>query len=194
MINNVIDMVKYIVYGMFLALFCSHISAQEVALKTNGLYWATGTPNMAFEFKIGKHLSIELPAGYNAWKSSTEGRSLRHYAFQPELRYWFCRPFEGHMIGVHTHYAKYNMGNIPFMPATKGYMYKGDLWGGGLSYGYHWVLGTRWGLEVNIGLGYAYMNYTKYIEGECCAEVVSKVKKHYFGPTKVAISLIYMIH
>lgn len=137
---------------MFLALFCSHIRAQEVALKTNGLYWATGTPNMAFEFKIGKHLSIELPAGYNAWKSSTEGRSLRHYAFQPELRYWFCRPFEGHMVGVHTHYAKYNMGNMPFMPATKGYMYKGDLWGGGMSYGYHWVLGTRWGLEVNIGL------------------------------------------
>lgn len=187
-------MLKNTIYSVVLLLFCTYCGAQEVALKTNLLYWGTVTPNMAFEFKIGKHLSLDLPVGYNAWKSSTEGRSLRHYAFQPELRHWFCRPFEGHFVGVHGHYAKYNMGNIPFMPETKDYMYKGTLWGGGLSYGFHWILGTRWGLEANIGLGYAYMNYKKYIEGECCAEVVSKVKKHYLGPTKVAVSLIYMIH
>lgn len=187
-------MVKNIIYSMIYLLFCTHCGAQEVALKTNLLYWGTVTPNMAFEFKISKHLSLEFPAGYNAWKSSTEGRSLRHYAFQPELRYWFCRPFEGHFVGVHGHYAKYNMGNIPFMPATKEYMYKGNVSGGGVSYGFHWILGTRWGLEANIGVGYAYINYKKYIEGECCAEVVSKVKKHYVGPTKLAINLIYMIH
>lgn len=148
---------------------------------------------MAFERKISNNISLNVPVGYNAWKSGSDKRSLRHYAFQPEVRWWFCKAFEGHFAGVHLHYAKYNVGNIPFLPETKDYMYKGNLVGGGLSYGFHWVLGMRWGLEANIGVGYAYMNYKKYVEGDCCAEVVSKVKKHYLGPTKLAISLIYVI-
>lgn len=178
---------------MLLVISVTFAESQEVVLKTNGLYWATLTPNMAVEYRISQHLSIDFPVGYNAWKSGSDSRSLRHYAFQPELRYWLCRPFEGHHVGVHTHFAKFNMGNIPFLPDTKDYMYKGHLIGAGISYGYQWVLGTRWGLEASIGLGYAYIDYKKYIEGDCCAEVVSKVKKHYFGPTKAAISLIYMI-
>lgn len=185
--------VRAIIYILFLLLASMQTAAQQTLIKTNALYWATGTPNIAFERRIGNNISLDIPVGYNAWKSGSDKRSLRHYAFQPEVRWWFCKAFEGHFAGVHLHYAKYNMGNIPFLPATEDYMYKGNLVGAGLSYGFHWVLGTRWGLEADIGVGYAYMNYKKYVEGDCCAEVVSKVKKHYLGPTKLAISLIYVI-
>lgn len=188
-----LNVLIFVLHSMFFAFFTLSACSQELVVKTNALYWATGTPNVAAEFKISNKISIDIPMGYNAWKSSPEKRSLRHYTFQPEARYWWCRTFEGHFVGAHAHYAKYNMGNIPFLPATKEYMYKGNLWGGGVSYGFHWVTGTRWGVEATIGVGYAYMNYKKYIEGDCCAEVVAKVKRHYFGPTRFAINLVYFI-
>ena len=87
---------------------------------------------------------------------------LNLYLIQPEARYWFCRKFEGHFVGVHGHYGHFNIGQIPFISGLKEYVLRGDLYGGGLTYGYHWAISDRWGLEAMIGGGYAYMKYDKY--------------------------------
>ncbi len=47
-----------------------------------------------------------------------------HWAVQPEWRYWTCRRFMGHFIGVHAHGGKYNGG-------LKKYRYDGWGVGGG---------------------------------------------------------------
>ena len=39
---------------------------------------------------------------------------LNLYLIQPELRYWPCRKFEGHFLGVHGHYAYYNVGPVSY--------------------------------------------------------------------------------
>ena len=39
------------------------VFAQKVAVKTNVLYWATTTPNLGFEFGLGKKTSLEFSAG-----------------------------------------------------------------------------------------------------------------------------------
>lgn len=169
------------------------VTAQQVAVKTNMLYWLTTTPNVGAEFALTPKLTLNLSVGYNAWNLFSDDMSLRHYAFQPELRYWLCRKFEGHFAGVHAHYAAYDMGYVPFVPSMKEYMYKGNLYGAGITYGYHFILGRRWGLELAVGAGYARMDYKKYVPGDCCAEVISKVKRHYLGPTKFAVNLIYVI-
>ena len=67
---------------------------------------------------------------------------LNMYLFQPEVRYWFCRKFEGHFIGVHGHWGHFNIGQIPFISGLKDHILRGDLYGGGVTYGYHWALGT----------------------------------------------------
>ena len=83
---------------------------------------------------------------------------LNLYLIQPELRYWPCRKFEGHFLGVHGHYAYYNVGQIPFFSGMEDIIYRGDLYGGGITYGYHWVLGDRFSIEAVIGGGYAAWN------------------------------------
>lgn len=183
--------------AMLLSVFPSAmlpLAAQQVALKTNALYWATTTPNIAVEWAVTPRITLNLPVSYNAWNIFEGEMSLRHYAFQPEVRYWLCRTFEGHFLGAHAHYAAFDAGKIPFLKGgLKQYMFRGDLVGAGISYGYHHVLKRGWGIEFTVGAGYAYMNYKKYIRADCCAEPISKVKRHYFGPTQAAINLIYTI-
>lgn len=53
-------------------------------------------------------------------------------------------------------------------------------------------LGKRWNLEATIGLGYIYTQYDKY-ECATCGKFKGNKDKHYFGPTKAGISLIYII-
>lgn len=174
-----------------LLLGTTAVSAQHSALKTNLLQWATTTPNASAEFALGRQFSIEIGGSYNAWKFGN-GMKLNLYMARPEIRYWFCRKFEGHFLGVHGHYGHFNIGQIPFLPSMKDFIYRGDFYGGGLSYGYHWALGHRWGIEAVVGGGYINMKYGKYRCVEC-AEKVGDYKQNYFGVTQAAINLIYFI-
>ncbi len=37
---------------------------------------------------------------------------FKHWMVQPEARYWLCEKFNGHFLGVHAHYADYNVGGL----------------------------------------------------------------------------------
>ena len=82
---------------------------------------------------------------------------------------------------------------IPFQgKETADHRYQGWATGLGISYGYSWILGKRWNIEATIGFGYAYSNYDKY-DCATCGRFKGSQDKHYFGPTKAGISLIYII-
>ncbi|MDR2917718.1 MAG: DUF3575 domain-containing protein [Tannerella sp.] len=70
--------------------------------------------------------------------------------------------------------------------------FEGWFAGVGVSYGYHWVLAPRFSMEFTVGLGYAYLDYDKT---RCtdCKQTIAKDKIHYFGPTRLGISLVYML-
>lgn len=70
--------------------------------------------------------------------------------------------------------------------------FEGWLAGAGLSYGYHWVLSTRFSLEFTIGAGFAYLDYEK---NRCtsCKKKLGDETSWYFGPTRAGISLVYML-
>lgn len=87
----------------------------NVALKTNLLYWgAWGSPNGAVELALGKKWTADIYGGANLWKFG-EQRDARHWAVQPEVRYWFCESFNGHFVGLHGHGGQFNVGgwNLP---------------------------------------------------------------------------------
>ena len=141
-----------------------NINPQKVAVKTNLLYDATTTMNLGLEIGLGKKWSLDLSGNYNPWKFDDETR-LRHWGVQPELRYWLCEKFNGHFLGLHGHYAKYNVGGMSFLSDNmERHRYQGHLWGGGISYGYQWLIGKRWNLEATVGLGYARLWDRKYEE------------------------------
>lgn len=176
-----------------LLLLCcfSRVSAQQLALKTNALYWLTSTPNLSVEAGLGRHVSLQLEMGYNAWKFSGQ-RSLKHTMFIPEARYWLSRPMERHFLGVYGQYSAFNLRNAPFFDQND-QAYRGNFYGGGISYGYQWALGKRFGIEASVGVGYLYISYSQYQYTDCCAERISDHKRNYFGPTRAAVNLIYLI-
>lgn len=181
---------QLLIVGLLL-LGSAGTKAQTVALKTNLAFWGTTTPNLGVEVRLTDRFTLDLFGSYNPW-TFDDGMRLRHVLVQPELRYWFCGSFQRHFIGLHAHYADFNVGNIPFLQAMKEYVYRGDLMGAGLSYGYHLPLGAHWAAEASLGVGYAYMKYGKYVCKDC-ADLKSNNTRHYIGPTKVAVSLIYLI-
>ena len=176
--------------------FVGRADAQQVALKTNALYWATTTPNLGLEVALGKRTSIDLSAGYNPFTLNRElNQKVKHWSVMPEFRYWFCESLQGHYLGVHTGYAFYNVGGvrIPFQAVeSKLNRYQGWATGLGVAYGHTWILGERLNLELSIGLGYAYTNFDVY-ECKNCGKYKGPGEKHYVGPTKLAVNLIYLI-
>lgn len=172
---------------------------QQVGLRTNVLYWATTTPNLGFDVRLGNRTSLSLSAGYNPFEfsSSTDAsgnlrpRKLKHWLVVPEFKYWFCKSFEGHYLSVHALAGRYNAGGLLGGNFEK-YRYKGSAYGLGLGWGHQWALGKRWGVEASLSLGYVYLRYDKY---DCvsCGEHLGKYTRHYWGPTKAEVSFLYYL-
>lgn len=168
--------------------------AQRVAVKTNLLYAATTSPNLALELRTGNKTTLELGGGISLWKFG-EKTTFKHWAAQPEFRYWFCDAFNGHFLGLHAHGGQFNLGGIGIpigkLSVLKDNRYQGYFYGGGLSYGYQWILGRHWNLEASIGGGYARIVYEKFP----CANCGSKLDEgeyNYWGITRSTLSLIYV--
>lgn len=170
--------------ALFVVLFpCMKAKSQIVAVKTNALYWLTTTPNAAVELALGRKVTLEAMAAYNPW-AFKDDKKMRFWLAQPELRYWFCEKFEGHFLGLHLHGAQYFGG-------FNEKRYDGYLAGGGLTYGYNWILSPHWNLELALGLGYARLWYDESPRVPC-KKCVEARHKDYLGPTKAALSVIYM--
>ena len=73
----------------------------------------------------------------------------------------------------------------------KKYRYDGWGVGGGFSYGYQWIIGKHWNLETELGIGYAYLKYDKYLRNRC-GRFIDTGHRNYWGPTKLSISFMYL--
>ena len=181
---------------VFAVASASNASAQKVGIKTNVLYDLTTTVNLGLEIALGHDFTLELPVNYIGWQYGDT--TWKHFLVQPELRYWTCSRFNGHFFGIHGHYARFNVGGIKFLDgidffkARRDMRYQGQLYGGGISYGYQWYLGPRWNLEATIGVGYARMCYD-VIPIVSCGEIIKDATHDYWGVTKVGVTFIYFI-
>lgn len=131
-----------------------------IAVKTNLLFVAALTANLGFEAELWPHWSIDLPVWYSPY-DITSTRKLRLLAVQPEVRWWPGAVMNGHFIGLHTHVAGFN---VAINDKARYQDPNHALWGMGLSYGYafSWGKDNRWGIEFNIGVGFAEYDYDAY--------------------------------
>jgi opacity protein-like surface antigen len=186
---------------------------QNVALKSNLLFDATTTINLGLEYALSDKLTLDIGVNYNPWVfpqkeinsrgeilSEYDGK-LKHFMVQPELRWWLCEKFNRHFFGVHAHYLNYNVGGLSFLPDGWGDHHNDGIqnkrfegWGGGtgVSYGYHWLISSRFSFEFTLGVGYTYLKYSKY-DCDKCSKELSRSEMHYFGPTKAGITAIFML-
>lgn len=75
--------------------------AQDVALKTNLLGWATTSLNAGVEVGIAEKQTAQLFATLNPWEFSG-GKKVRIWNVEPEYRWWTCQRFGGSFFGVHA--------------------------------------------------------------------------------------------
>ena len=175
-------------------LFASAVqaSAQNVAVKTNALYWMTATPNVGLELAMADRWTFDLSGGYNPWTLDAETNSkAKHFLVSPEVRYWFCESFNGHFLGLNANYTMFNIGG-GYLNDLMNERIEGWAAGAGLTYGHAWMIGRRWNLELTLGLGLWYTEYETF-ESRKCGMFQDSVEKLAFAPTALGLSFIYLI-
>ena len=171
----------------------------DVAIKSNILYDLTATISAGIEVGLAPRWSIDVSGNFNAWTMKND-RRWKHYLVQPEVRYWLCDRFMGHFLALHLHGGQYNFGGIKnsinFLGTNLSnlttHRYQGWFAGAGVAYGYAFVLGRHWNLELELGLGYAYTKYDAFECAGCGRKVETGITHHYVGPTKLALNLVYL--
>ena len=164
-----------------------------MAVKTNMLYDLALVPNIGVEFYLGKRWSVAADWMYAWWKSDRRHRYWRTYGGDIEGRYWLGRkakekPLQGHHLGLYAQLVTYD-----FEWGGRGYL--GDKWsyGGGISYGYSHPIARRLNLDFTLGIGYLGGEYKEYLPIDDCYVWQVTKQRHWFGPTKAEISLVWLI-
>lgn len=176
--------------------FIGQADAQKVGIKTNLVHWASASPNLGLEIGLGKQTTLDISAGFNPFTFS-DNKKWQHWLVQPEFRYWTCERFNGHFLAVHAIGGGFDIGNVSSFPFSMwdelaDYRYKGHAVGGGIGYGYAWMLGKHWNLEAEVGVGYARAWYDKYPYEKGSQAILTDGTKDYWGITKLAISFVYL--
>ena len=147
-------------------------------------YWAASTPNLGAEFRVNRHVTFNFEAAYNRIKIfniDTRGTMIT-----PEVRYWFsARPQAGHFVGIAGIGCHYN-----YERGTN--RHKGDLYGGGVTYGYSFVLSRRWSLETTLGVGMAHVQEMRWDKDEY-EPGEANVKGWRPIPIKAGVTFVYLI-
>lgn len=167
-------------------------SSAQVSVSTNTLEWFTTTINAGVEYAFDDDYSVMLDGMINPWNFHND-EHFHLWMGRLEGRRWWSEKKDGHFVGLHVLGGQYNIKNIdlPFgmLPRTeKGRHYEGWMLGVGVSYGYRWILSSRWTVEASAGIGYVYSPYKLYGR---CARVLSRHDRNYVGPTRLAVSVAY---
>lgn len=164
-----------------------------LTLKTNLLYDALAVPNIGAEIYLGRRTSLAFNWMYSWWHSDRLHYYWRTYGGDLELRRYLGRktknsPLLGHHAGVYAGIVTYD-----FELGGEGYLANRWSYFGGVSYGYTCPLTSRLNMDFTIGLGYLGGQYKTYIPKEECYMWRSTRQRHWFGPTKAEISLIWLL-
>jgi hypothetical protein len=177
-----------------------------LALKTNLLYDALTLLNYSIEVPIGNRFSAlwyhQFP--WWTWGEADNKYCIRFLSIGGEGRWWFWpkpRPqmgksvqrdrLMGHFVGLYAESGKWDF------EWGRSICHQGEHWSVGFSYGYSMPLGRRFNMEFSVSLGYASIAYRGYTPSDdyeiLWRDPAKQGRWHYFGPTKVQVSLVYPI-
>ena len=169
---------------------CNCAYAQRFALSTNALDYANlGTLNADFSYALSQHWSIGAGAKYNPFSyKNSEGDEFqnRQRSFALGARWWPWHIWSGWWMAGKLQYREYNSGGIKSQTTEEG-----DSYGGGLSLGYSYMLGTHINVEVGVGAWAGVRNYTVYA-CPTCGMTEDKGTKAFILPNDLLLSVSYV--
>ena len=83
------------------------------------------------------------------------------------------------------------MFGLDYSPLTD-YRFEGWGVGAGIAYGYAFILGKHWNLELEAGFGYIYTEYDRFECQKCGKKIDEDIPAYYVGPTKASIGIVFL--
>lgn len=172
-----------------------------MAVKTNMLYDILALPNLGVEFYLGRNWSVAANWMYGWWDSDRRHRYWRAYGGDIAVRKWFGRaadakPLTGHHLGVYGQILTYDFefggkGQMAGEPGKP--LWSRPSYAAGVEYGYSLPIARRLNIDFTIGIGYLGGKYYEYepIDGHYVWQATKQ--RHWFGPTKAEISLVWLL-
>lgn len=172
-----------------------------MGIKTNMLYYLAALPNIGAEFYLGGNFSIAANYAHAWWAKEEKHFYWRYCCADASIRWWFgkpirIKPLQGHRLGVNYQILTYDfqLGKAGIMAG----MPKGNLVDRvnhivALEYGYSLPIARRLNLDFNVGFGYHWGLFEEYdvVDGHNVWQATKR--RQYFGPTKLEISLVWLI-
>lgn len=170
-------------------------------IRTDMLYDAALVPNLGVDFYLGRNISVGGNWQYAWWSKDSRHRYWRLYGGDINARWWFGsmaheKPLTGHHLGVYAQMLTYD-----FEFGDKGYMagkpggniWERASWGAGVEYGFSLPIARHFNIDFTLGVG--------YLGGTCLDYRViddhyvwqATKRRHWFGPTKAEISLVWLL-
>jgi len=148
------------------------------------------TPNLDFQYAMGRHFTVEAGIKYNNWsffQSSGNESKNRQKTLHSGIRWWPWYSYSGWWAGSSLQYQEYDRGG--FLSAESE---AGDAIGLSLSAGYSLQLAKCLNLDFGFGIWAGSTVYTLY---ECpqCGRVLEEGSKTFFLPNeaRVAVQFIF---
>lgn len=173
----------------------------QLAIKSNLLYDAALVPNIGVEFYLGRGWTIGASYMHAWWKSDRRHNYWRTYGAELDVRKYFGRlakrkPLAGHHIGLYAQALTYDfeLGGKGYMGGKPGgSLFDKASYGVGIEYGYSLPIGRRLNLDFGIGIGYLGGEYRVYDPMDTHYVWRQTKHRHWFGPTKAEVSLVWLI-
>lgn len=159
------------------------------AVKTNAVFLSALIFNVGVEARLSEKLSIDIPFYYSPYDLFRSDRKIRVLGTQPELRLWTKEAMNGHFFGLHGHIAGFN---VALNDRGRYQDPNRALWGLGVGYGYAKPFGknNRFGIEFNVGVGFANYKYDSYYNWNNGVKF-DTAENTYWGLTRAGVSFSY---
>lgn len=165
------------------------------SLRTNLLYDAVLVPSFGVHVSLGSHWTVGFDY-FGTWMFSKKlNRYWQTYGGYVTVRRYFTKNGNegsslfprGHHVGVYALGMTYDFewGGVGYQASKFGF-------GAGIEYGYSKRLAEGLHIDFSIGLGFQDGEYEKYEPRDNCYVWLSTHKRHWWGPTKAEISLIWV--
>lgn len=172
-----------------------------LAVKSNMLYDAAAIPDLGVEVALRRGWSVALDWQYAWWRSERRHRYWRVYGGQLGVRKWFGRlagskPLQGHHAGVFGQIFTYDFefggkGHMGGVPDKN--IFHDPQWGVSAEYGFSLPVARRLNIDFTVGAGYIGGVYREYVPRQGQYIWQSTRRRHWFGPTKAAVTLVWLI-
>ncbi len=185
-------------FGFALTLTAERAHGQ--AVKVNLPYLAFGAPNIGGELTLSQQFTVNADVLWMPYMYKKREEVFRALQTTLDLRYYISPKyyytngmFDGFYVGPYAMYGRFNVGFATHKNPEKDRRYRG--WGvsAGASVGYKMYLTRRLRLDMNVGIGYAHLQYDVFQLGGEWANypLARKDTKYWVGPTKFGVHLVY---